>query len=513
MEPILFIFIEPIQPQNTSAIPTKALTSRSLTLSDYVLMHFDRKCLQHDHRQLYDIVQRGIRDGALAAGIKLPSTRQLAQELNIARNTVVNVYGQLALEGYVRAGVGRGTYVAAVGPRMVEDISQRPLERNTKLSQRGEQLLGSWGAGLQQWGAFTPGVPEVRMFPVQLWSRLQSRIWRGATPQQLSYSTGPGDPELRHAISGYLQSTRGVNCSPEQVVITNGTQQSLLLIAQLLANPGDAVWLESPGYWGARTVFGVNGLNLQAVGLDDEGLAPTAAQLAAPPRLMFVSPSHQYPAGALMSHNRRRQLLDYAAAHSVWIVEDDYDSEFRYDARPLPALQGLDEHGRVIYLGTFSKTLFPSLRVAYLVLPPDLVSHFARALSELFREGQSMQQAVLARFLAEGHYATHIRRMRGVYSARHDVLIGAIKQHFGDQLPVIGRDAGLHLVLGLPPQVDDRLVSQGVMRAGVNTRPLSMYYMQQPATSKGLLLGYGCVREDEITRSFAQLARVAQGYL
>ncbi len=505
--------MEPISRSSTSRTPGKSAAQVAMTLSDYVLMHFDSQSRQHDHRQLYDILQRGIRESALVAGIKLPPTRQLAQELGIARNTVVNVYSQLALEGFVRAGVGRGTYVAALGPRLTEDALLRPVARHAKLSLRGEQLLSGWGAGRQQWGAFTPGVPEVRMFPTQIWSRLQSRVWRNATPPQLSYATGPGDAGLRQAIASYLQSTRGVNCTPEQVVVTNGTQQSLYLVAQLLANPGDAVWLESPGYWGARSVFGANGLDLQAVAVDDEGLAPTLEQWAKPPRLMFVSPSHQYPAGALMSHNRRRQLLDYAAAHGVWIVEDDYDSEFRYDARPLPALQGLDEHGRVIYLGTFSKTLFPSLRVAYLVLPPDLVDNFARALSELFREGQTMHQAVLARFLAEGHYASHIRRMRGVYRSRHDALIWAIKQHFGDRLPIVGRDAGLHLVLGLPPHVDDRLVSQHVLRVGVNTRPLSMYYMQQPAANKGLLLGYGCVQEEEIVQSFAKLAKVVQGHL
>jgi len=505
--------MEPISKSEDSQTASKPGVLRSLTLSDYVLMHFDRKSAQHDHRQLYDIVQRGIREGALVAGIKLPSTRQLALELGIARNTVVNVYSQLALEGYVRAGVGRGTYVAALGSRLVHDALLSPVVRQAKLSQRGEQLLGEWGAGRQQWGAFTPGVPEVRMFPTQLWSRLQSRVWRSTTPQQLSYATGPGDAGLRQAISSYLQNTRGVNCAPEQVVLTNGTHQSLHLVAQLLANPGDTVWLENPGYWGARSVFGANGLNLRPVDVDGEGLAPTAEQLGAPPRLMFVSPSHQYPAGALMSHNRRRQLLDYAAAQGVWIIEDDYDSEFRYDARPLPALQGLDEHGRVIYLGTFSKTLFPSLRVAYLVLPPDLVNHFARALSELFREGQTMLQAVLARFLAEGHYATHIRRMRGVYSARHDTLINAIKQHFGDRLPIIGRDAGLHLVLGLPPHIPDHSVSQHALRAGVNTRPLSMYYMQHTAATQGLLLGYGGVQEEEIVRSFATLAKVVETYL
>jgi GntR family transcriptional regulator/MocR family aminotransferase len=228
---------------------------------------------------------------------------------------------------------------------------------------------------------------------------------------------------------------------------------------------------------------------------------------------MFVSPSHQYPTGALMSHGRRRQLLDYAAVHGVWVVEDDYDSEFRYGARPLPALQGLDEHGRVIYLGTFSKTLFPSLRLAYLVLPPDLVDAFGRALNELYREGQTMQQAVLARFLAEGHYASHIRKMRAVYGARHDALIAAIARHFGSALPVIGGDAGLHLVLGLPRTIDDHVVVQQIARAGVTTRPLSLYQMRGGARDQGLLLGYGAVTEDEVAINFARLARVLQPLL
>lgn len=488
-------------------------SQRSSTLSDYVLMHFDRFSQQRDHRQLYNIVQRGIRESVLVTGVRLPSTRQLAKELDIARNTVVNVYGQLALEGSVRTGVGQGTYVAALRSRLAKGAYVQPAARNASLSARGERLLSSAGAGLQQWGAFTPGVPEVRMFPVQIWNRLQSRLWRSATPEQLSYATGPGDTGLRQVVSSYLQSTRGVNCTPEQVIITSGTQQSLHLVAQLLADQGDKIWLENPGYWGARSVFGAHGLSLQAVGLDGEGLAPTPEQWHSPPRLMFVSPSHQYPVGVLMSQNRRRQLLDYAAAHDVWIVEDDYDSEFRYDARPLPALQGLDEHGRVIYLGTFSKTLFPSLRVAYLVLPHDLVDRFARALSELFREGQTMQQAVLARFLAEDHYANHIRRMRGIYRDRHDALISAIDRHFGASLPIVGRDAGLHLVLGLPPTVDDRAVSQQALRVKVNTRALSMYYMQPPTANSGLLLGYGGVPVEDIELCFARLAKVIQTYL
>jgi GntR family transcriptional regulator / MocR family aminotransferase len=214
-----------------------------------------------------------------------------------------------------------------------------------------------------------------------------------------------------------------------------------------------------------------------------------------------------------MSHGRRQQLLDFAAVHGCWVIEDDYDSEFRYGARPLPALQGLDRHGRVIYLGTFSKTMYPALRLAYAVLPPDLGEPFARALGELYREGQTPQQAVLARFLAEGHYASHIRRMRGVYGARHDVLIQAIRQHSGGALPVIGGDAGLHLVLGLPAHLDDRVVVEHIARAMVVARPLSLYYLRQPAPAKGLLLGYGAVQEEEIAANFARLAHAVQQFL
>ena len=486
-------------------------------LPEFVLQQFDRGSAEHDHRQLYRILQTGIRDAVLPAGLKLPPSRTLSQALGIARNTVVHVYEQLALEGCVQAGVGRGTFVAEPGPRLVAGgaaaAATRLRDRGELLSGRGGRLIEGAAASPLQWGAFAPGVPEVRMFPTSIWSRLQSRMWRDAAPQQLSYATGAGDAGLRQAIATYLRGARGVACDAAQVVVTSGTQQSLHLIGQLLCDPGDAVWLEEPGYWGARSVFRALGLQLVPVPVDGEGLAPQVVHLAAPPRAMLVSPSHQYPTGALMSHGRRRQLLEYAAVHGSWVVEDDYDSEFRYGARPLPALQGMDAHGRVIYLGTFSKTLYPALRLAYLVLPPDLVDPFARGLTELYREGQTPQQAVLARFLSEGHYASHIRRMRAVYGARHDALIAAIAREFGAALPVIGGDAGLHLVLGLPPTVDDAVVAQAVLNAGVATRPLSLYHLQQPAPARGLLLGYGAVREDEIASSFARLAGVVQGFL
>ena len=497
----------------TTAAGAAAGSMRSTGLPDFVLRQFDPQSGQQHHRQLYRVLQAGIRNAELPAGLKLPPTRVLAESLGIARNTVVHVYEQLALEGYVQAGVGRGTYVAAFGPRLVDRAPPAHPARSALLSRRGERTVTEAGASRLQWGAFTPGVPEVRMFPAQVWNRLHAQAWRSASPERLSYATGPGDPGLRQAVAEYLRSTRGVICSAEQVVITSGTQQSLWLIAQMLADPQDEVWLEDPGYWGARSVFGAAGLSAVPVAVDTEGLAPSPEQLRRPPRLMFVSPSHQYPTGALMSHSRRRQLLEYAAVHGVWVVEDDYDSEFRYGARPLPALQGLDEHNRVVYLGTFSKTLFPALRLAYLVLPPDLVDGFARALSELFREGQTMQQAVLARFLAEGHYASHIRRMRSVYAARHDALIDAIRRKFGESLPVIGGDAGLHLILGLPGGLDDRAVAQQGLRAGVASRPLSLYQIRRPVVAKGLVLGYGAVREEEIATNFALLARAVASFL
>lgn len=468
---------------------------------------FRRRAGEHDHRSLYRTLQEAIRRGALPAATRLPPSRTLAAALSIARNTVVHVYAQLALEGYVQAGVGRGTFVTQTATVPLAGDAALPTRR-ALLSQRGAQIVERAAAGSLQWGAFTPGVPEVRLFPAAVWSRLQTRLWRSVTPPQLSYASGGGDAGLRYAIAEHLRSTRGLHCTPDQVVITSGTQQSLQLVGQLLADPGDRIWIEDPGYWGARSVFGALGLKLVPIRLDAEGMAPTAAQWREAPRALFVSPAHQYPTGVLMSAARRRQLLEQAALRGVWVIEDDYDSEFRYASRPLPALQGLDSQGRVIYLGTFSKTLFPALRLAYVVLPPGLVDAFSRALSELYREGATPQQAVLARFISEGHYASHIRRMRVVYGARHDALVAAIGRHFGSTLPVLGGGAGLHLVLSLPPRTDDEALAQRIVQAGVSTRPLSLYHLRRPAPSRGLVLGYGAVDEAEIPRHFARLAAV-----
>ena len=480
----------------------------SATLLASLARRFDRHSALTNHRQLYGLLQRGIREGSLPAGLQLPPTRRLAAALSMARNTVVHVYEQLALEGYVWATVGRGTHVASIPVLPVLPAAPGRAEREATLSRRGSSIVRNARASPVQWGAFMPGVPEVRLFPTRLWTRLAARCWRDARAAQLSYSTGAGEPALLEALADHLRTTRGVACTPGQIIVTGGSHQSMHLIALLLADRGDRLWLEDPGYWGARSVFQAHGLELVPIEVDAEGLAPTTAQMRRPPRLIFVSPSHQYPTGVLMSHGRRSQLLDYAARHGCWIVEDDYDSEFRYRSQPLPALQGLDGAGRVIYLGTFSKTLFPSMRLAYLVLPPGLVTPFTRALQELYRGGQSLQQATLAAFLAEGHLANCVRRLRSVYGARHDALVAAIRRHGGADVTVHGEDAGLHLVLGLPAQTDDAALARQMAARGVVTRPLSMYALRQPAARRGLVLGYGCVAEAEIEDAFLTVADV-----
>lgn len=477
---------------------------------------FRRQPDEFNHESLYRVLRDGMHQARLTATTRLPPSRALAQALGIARNTVVQVYAQLALEGYVVSQVGRGTFVADMVPLVKPQVpaaAVAPATRRALLSSRGGRLIDDAGAAALQWGAFTPGVPEVRLFPAQVWTRLQNRLWRKLTPPQMSYASGGGDAGLRYAISEHLRHSRGLQCTPEQVVVTSGTQQSLHLVSQLLADPGDTVWLEDPGYWGARSVFQAQGLAVEPVAVDDEGLAPTDKQWLSPPRAMFVSPAHQYPLGVLMSQRRRRKLLDYAALRGVWVIEDDYDSEIRHRARPMPSLQGQDSHGRVIYLGTFSKTLFPALRLAYLVVPTALVAAFGQALNELYREGHTPLQVVLARFMSEGHYASHLRRMRAVYRARHDALLDAIAQHFGKSLPIWGRDAGLHLVLGLPAAVDDQALAARIAQAGVASRPLSLYHLRRPAPAGGLVLGYGGVDEADIARHFATLAQATEGWL
>ncbi|APW36011.1 DNA-binding protein [Rhodoferax koreense] len=483
-------------------------------LSDWLLERLDTDAPEPAYRQLFRLLQQAILSGRLAAGAKLPSSRTLGADLAIARNTVIQVYEQLLVEGYVETQSGSGTYVADTSPDRVDEGSagapRRAVRDRHRLSARGKRTIELSGVSKQQWGAFMPGVPDVTEFPLKAWTRLQSRIWRNPKPELMTYAPGGGYRPLRRALADHLRVARSANCQPEQIVITTGIHQSVDLAVRLLCDVGDQVWIEEPCYWGLRGILLSSGLKLTPIPVDGEGINPDAKHLARPPRLIICTPSHQYPLGMVMSLARRRMLLEYARQHNCWIIEDDYDSEFRFGIRPLASLQGLDTNGQVIYLSSFSKTLFPGMRVGYMAVPAPLADLFSLGLAELYREGQLMQQAVLAEFIDEGYLNSHIRRMRGLYAERRSLLIAAVQRRFGDALPVMGDEAGLHLVLGLPHLRDDWAVCRTAMERGIIARPLSAYYSVAKAAQVGLLLGYGCVPNEKIGPAFDTLADVIE---
>ncbi|HEY3048927.1 MAG TPA: PLP-dependent aminotransferase family protein [Polaromonas sp.] len=469
------------------------------------------------NRELYELIKSEILMGSLSGGTRLPPSRILGQEIGVSRNTVLHAYDQLLAEGYVTATVGRGTFVADVPldpSRCHKTTTPKALSSGPEdggravLSSRGARLLERRGASDRQWGAFAAGVPDVSLFPRDIWARLLGRHWRKPQSEMLSYSTGGGHPALRRALAEHLRLVRSVQCEPEQIIVTAGIHQAIDLVARLLGDVGDRAWVEDPGYWGTRSVLASNGIEVTPVPVDPHGLAPDNELLRGPaPRFIFTTPSHQYPLGMVMSLPRRLMLIEYARQAGCWIIEDDYDSEFRFEGRPLASLQGLDTHERVIYMGTFSKTLFPGLRTGYMVLPRSIATSAMQALSELYREGQLVQQAALADFMAEGHYAAHIRRVRQSYARRHTLLREALSRHLGNDWPVASREAGLHLVLLLPDDADDVGISNAIRAHQILARPLSRYYESPANARKGLLLGYACVPEEAIDEGVRTIAR------
>ena len=459
-------------------------------------------------RRLYEAVRAAILTQQLAAGNKLPSTRAIASELGIARNTVIAAFKQLAAEGYVSSALGSGTYISASlpeNPLSTLAVSEPPIADQpsascgdaANLSARGTKTTAYAAGARFEIQPFAPGDPDFSIFPLKLWQRIQNRVWRDARPELLDYGLAGGYLPLRSAIAEYLRASRSVNVLVEQVMITSGTQQSLDLCAHMLTDAGDTAWVEGPCYWAARRVFESRGLLLHPVAVDAKGIAPNERDLATAPRLIYVTPSHQYPTGAVMTLARRRKLLDIAAAKRAWILEDDYDSEFRYTGRPLASLQGLDPYGRVVYMGTFSKILYPGIKVGYLVVPPALVQPFKTALYDLQRPGQMTVQAALADFIALGHFATHIRKIRQAYGAKRELLCKTLIAQMGDGIAISGEESGLHLVVELPSHVDDVAVARLAAESGIEVMALSTYYAAQPAR-RGLLVGYAYVAPGKI---------------
>jgi GntR family transcriptional regulator/MocR family aminotransferase len=485
-------------------------------LSEWLRARLQDASAEPTYRRLAQLLQQAILSGQLASGAKLPSSRAMGADLGIARNTVTQVYEQLHAEGYVLAQTGSGTYVADTSPNRLLDIDlrpgRRPLRDHQRLSRRGRRTIEMAGVGKQQWGAFMPGIPDVTEFPLKTWNRLQNRVWREIRPELMTYAQGGGYRPLRRALADWLRVARAASCLPEQVIVTTGIHQSLDLAIRLLCDVGDEVWIEEPCYWGIRNLLLSSGLKTVPIPVDDEGMKPAPRHLARPPRLIICTPSHQYPLGCVMSLARRRMLLEYARQHDCWIVEDDYDSEFRYGISPLASLQGLDRYGQVIYVSSFSKLLFPSMRVGYMVVPGTMADLFAQGIAELYREGQMMTQAILAEFIDEGYLGSHIRRMRGLYAERREVLLAAVRTRYGERFPIHGGESGLHMALELPHLKDDLAVARRAQELGILTRALSGYYSTARAARRGLILGYASVPADRIGPAFGTLAKAIDAF-
>lgn len=475
------------------------------------------------NRALYACVRGAIQDGSLAPAMRMPPQRDLAAELGLSRNTVMFAYEQLLAEGYLTARTGSGTFVADTAPERflnASAVASTPAAalRGTHgaapmqgLSPRGQRLIANASASATQWGAFMPGVPDLARFPHRRYAQIAARLWRQPHPEWLSYSHGGGLPALREAVAAHLRVARSVRCDASQVLITEGIHQAIDLVVRMLGTPGETAWVEEPGYWGIRGVLEVSDINMVPMPVDAEGmtLPPTGDARFGwhrpAPRFIFVTPSHQYPLGAVLSLRRRRELLELARRQGSWIVEDDYDSEFRFSGQPIPSLQGLESDAPVVYIGTFSKTLYPGLRMGYMVLPAPIAAAFQTAHAELYRAGHLMTQATVAEFMQAGDYAAHIRRMRPLYARRRAMLAGLIERYLGPgALHEHASNAGLHLVLRLPDGCDDVAVAARARARGIMVRPLSRYYMS-PSAARGLLLGYACVPEEAIAPAFEVL--------
>jgi GntR family transcriptional regulator / MocR family aminotransferase len=472
----------------------------------------DRKAPKPLHRQVYDAYRTAIVARSLRSGQRIPSSRGLAAELGISRIPVLGAYGQLLAEGYFESRVGAGTFVSSSLPDKLTLCGatgsrvSRARSGPRSVSHRSAILPylepRPWLRGR---GAFSVGQVAFDHFPLQIWSSLVARHCRNMGASSFHYGDAMGSEYLRETIATYLRTARGVRCEAQQIMIVSGSQQALDVSARVLLDSGTSVWVEQPGYSFIRGVLAMTGCRVAPVPVDSEGLNVGAGIKRCPEaRVAFVTPSHQYPLGVTMSASRRLQLLEWAQSSGSWIIEDDYDSEYRYESMPIASLQGLDSNARVIYIGTFSKVLFPSLRLGYLVLPSDLVDRFLaiRRTSDL--SPPTFYQEVLADFISGGHFSRHIRRMRTLYRDRRNVLVDSIRKELGSKVEVLGSEAGMHLALALPKGVSDVDIAMRAAHQNLWLWPLSPSYLGK-ASRQGFILGFGNTPAEEIPNSICKL--------
>jgi GntR family transcriptional regulator / MocR family aminotransferase len=462
------------------------------------------------HKQVYDGFRLAIVRGNLRPGQRVPSSRALAIEIGISRIPVLNAYAQLLAEGYFESRKGAGTFVSNSlpeslticrerTPQPAQASGPRPVARRALLLPHKRP---PWAGG---WGSFSVHQPAFECFPFHLWSNITQRHSRSPR-QSVIHNIDPlGTATFREAICAYLRTARAVQCDPGQVMVVSGSQQALEISARVLMGHGSAVWVEEPGYSLAKNVFIGAGCRLVPVPVDDEGIVvPIGLKRGPKARAAYVTPSHQYPLGATMSAGRRMQLLNWAQSAGSWIIEDDYDSEYRFESAPISSLQGLDRNARVIYIGTFSKVLFPSIRLGYIVIPEDLVDHFIAVRSAMDIFPPYLYQEVLTDFMREGHFARHIRKMRLLYSERRTALVQSIRDQLGPELEIQGTQAGMHLAVTLPKGFSDREIATKAARKGLWLFPLSPSYLGK-SPRQGLVLGFGNTSVEEMPHAVSRL--------
>jgi len=486
------------------------MTSHSIGIAP--LMMVDREAAAPLHKQIYDSYRSAILRGALRPGQQIPSSREFASEIDVSRFPVLHAYSQLLAEGYFESRVGSGTFVSASLPEQLLSVERdashaapiptgpRPVSRRSSLFPPVESALS-----LRGWGAFGVHQPAFDQFPFQVWSGLVTQHSRNPNAKAIHYVHPLGSHHFREAICSYLRTARGVNCDASQVMVVAGSQQALDITARVLFDPGSRVLVEEPGYKLGRTVLAAAGCQLVPVPLDNDGMViEEVVRRREKARAAFVTPSHQFPLGSTMSASRRLHLLNWAQSTGSWIIEDDYDSEYRFESRPVASLQGLDGNARVIYIGTFSKVLFPSLRIGYIVIPADLVERFVAVRLAMDIFPPYLYQEVLTDFISQGHFGRHIRRMRQLYGERRTVLIESLEEEFGNRLEVHGAAAGMHVSVTMRDGLSDRAIAAKAAAERLWLMPLSPAYVGKKAR-QGFVLGFGSTPANQIPRAVRKL--------
>lgn len=470
------------------------------------------------YNQLYNLFRDAILSGKIKRGKRLPGTRSLANDLKISRNTVATAFDQLRIEGYISGKTGSGYYVNEIPDKRVvipvKSSSKLSTLKKVRLRKRVPLKFRQSSFSAERILPFQNGVPALNEFPIRIWSKLFNQISFNFSNLHLGYSDAAGFRPLREIIASYLQTYRAVNCSADQILIINGSQQGLDIITRILLKKGSNIWMEDPGYSGVKASMIAAEVKLLPCPLDEEGIdMKYSKKHNAKPDLIYTTPSHQFPTGVIMPISRRLELLKFAAENKCWIIEDDYDSEFRYIGHPLASLQGMDENKSVFYLGTFSKVLIPGLRLGYLVLPDSSMMESFKSLKYIMdRQSPVFEQMILARYIEEGHFTKHIRRMRMLYKSRQEFIVNEINKNFYGLLTSDFLPSGMHIVAKLRSKMNDRKVAAEALKHNVIVHPISDYclkFKQAPA----LIMGYTAFTENEIREGLNKLKEVLTTFI